>query len=228
METVGLPLGQGELVLRLVAALFLGGLIGLEREGHGRPAGFRTHILVCVGSALVMLVSAYGFRGLGPGVGATWDPARLAAQVVSGIGFLGAGTILREGPTVKGLTTAASLWVVAGIGLAVGIGFYLGAVVTTIVTATALIALDKVETRLLGTRRNSLSLLMVDEPGQLARVAGSLGAHRVNIRSIRIEEAGDGQVEVVLQVEFPPGLAHPELLRELRAIPGVRQATLER
>ena len=114
-------LTQLEIVLRLILAVAAGGLIGLEREIHGRAAGFRTQILVCLGSTLIMLISIYGFEQ--SGVGTTRDPARLAAQVVSGIGFLGAGTILREGTSIKGLTTAASLWVVAGIGLALGAGF---------------------------------------------------------------------------------------------------------
>ncbi|HBL37110.1 MAG TPA: methyltransferase, partial [Firmicutes bacterium] len=108
-----------------MVATLLGAVIGLEREQHGRPAGLRTHILVALGSCLIMLVSIYGFPS---GTGS--DPARLAAQVVSGIGFLGAGTILRDGTSIRGLTTAASLWVVAGIGLAAGTGFYWAAAIT--------------------------------------------------------------------------------------------------
>ena len=111
---------QFEMIARLFLAAILSGLVGYEREIHGRLAGFRTHILVCVGSTLIMLTSMYIFeiyRGL-----ATPDPARIAAQVVSGIGFLGAGTIIRFKASVRGLTTAASLWTIAGIGLAVGSG----------------------------------------------------------------------------------------------------------
>ncbi|MEW6227795.1 MAG: MgtC/SapB family protein, partial [Bacillota bacterium] len=121
-------ISQTEIIFRLVLAMMFGGFIGLERESHKRPAGFRTHILVCVGSALVMMISQYAFVNFARTT--EYDPGRIAAQVVSGIGFLGAGTILREGPTIKGLTTAASLWVVAGIGLAVGTGFYLAGAVT--------------------------------------------------------------------------------------------------
>lgn len=119
-----------EALLRLTLAGVFGGIIGYEREHSHRPAGFRTHILVAVGSALVMLTSSYIFieyQGL-----TNMDPARLGAQVISGIGFLGAGTILREGFSVKGLTTAASLWAVSCIGLAVGIGYYEGAFIATI------------------------------------------------------------------------------------------------
>ena len=118
-------------IFKMALAVLFSGVIGYEREHSHRPAGFRTHILVAVGSALVMMTSGYVFNeyaGLG-----TFDPTRLGAQVISGIGFLGAGTILREGFSVKGLTTAASLWAVSCIGLAVGAGYYTGALVSTIV-----------------------------------------------------------------------------------------------
>lgn len=118
-------------VIKMALAVLFSGVIGYEREHSHRPAGFRTHILVAVGSALVMMTSSYIFKeyeGLG-----TFDPTRLGAQVISGIGFLGAGTILREGFSVKGLTTAASLWAVSCIGLAVGGGYYIGALVSTVV-----------------------------------------------------------------------------------------------
>lgn len=117
-------------IFKMVLAVVFSGFIGYEREHSHRPAGFRTHILVAVGSALVMMTSGYIFKefeGLG-----NFDPTRLGAQVISGIGFLGAGTILREGFSVKGLTTAASLWAVSCIGLAVGGGYYTGALIATV------------------------------------------------------------------------------------------------
>ncbi|NSW91039.1 MAG: MgtC/SapB family protein [Firmicutes bacterium] len=132
-----------EIVARLVLACVLGGIIGYEREHGNRPAGFRTHILVCVGAALVMVTSEYVFKVFS---GKTnLDPARLGAQVISGIGFLGAGTIVREGFNVKGLTTAASLWAVSCVGLAAGIGFYEGAVISTILIYITLMLLKKME-----------------------------------------------------------------------------------
>lgn len=122
-----------EVIIRLMASAFVGGIIGMERESSNRPAGFRTHILVTIGSALMMMVSATAFDPIGQGN----DPMRLAAQVVSGVGFLGAGTIMRDGVNVKGLTTAASIWVCAGIGLAFGAGLYIqGAAGGVIVIAT--------------------------------------------------------------------------------------------
>ena len=131
-----------EIVIRLLMAVLLGGLIGLEREAAGRAAGLRTHVLVCLGSALIMMTSIHIFeiyRGL-----ADVDPSRIAAQVVSGIGFLGAGTIIRYGHNVKGLTTAASLWVIAAVGLAVGSGFMKAAVFTTFLVLLGLIVFGKI------------------------------------------------------------------------------------
>lgn len=136
---------DAEVVLRLLLAVLLSGLVGLEREAKGRVAGFRTHILVCVGSALVMLTGVYmvaHYQGR-----LEVDPTRLAAQVVSGIGFIGAGTIIQFRDSVRGLTTAAGLWAAAGIGLAVGAGFYVGAVAATGIVLVVLYALSDFEQR---------------------------------------------------------------------------------
>lgn len=126
-------------IVKIGLAALLSGIIGFEREHSHRPAGFRTHILVSVGSALVMLTSVY----IAKEQGLTTDVTRMSAQVLSGIGFLGAGTILREGFSVKGLTTAASLWAVACIGIAVGSGFIVGALVATIVIYLTLNSLKR-------------------------------------------------------------------------------------
>ena len=132
-----------QVVWRLLLAAALGGIIGFEREKHNKGmAGFRTHILVSIGSSLIMLVSIYIYEiyiGKAP-----VDPARIAAGVVTGIGFLGAGTIIRSGESVKGLTTAASLWTVSGIGLAVGCGFYIAGWTTAIIAFTTLYLLRKI------------------------------------------------------------------------------------
>ncbi|MBM3245893.1 MAG: MgtC/SapB family protein [Candidatus Omnitrophica bacterium] len=130
---------DGQIMLRLVLSAFLGGLIGLERQLHRRAAGLRTHILVGLGSCLMMLTSLYLFDIYIRMV--PLDPVRLAAGVITGIGFLGAGAIIRDRGGVKGLTTAASLWVVAGIGLAIGCGFYLGGIFTTLLALVALFLL---------------------------------------------------------------------------------------
>jgi putative Mg2+ transporter-C (MgtC) family protein len=120
-------LGDWELVLRLGLAVGLCSLIGLERSSRDEVAGLRTHALVGLGAALFTLVSAYGFAEFTTAAGPRPDPTRIAAQIVSGIGFLGAGAIIRQGLNVRGVTTASSLWIVAAIGMAAGAGFYLGA-----------------------------------------------------------------------------------------------------
>ena len=132
-----------QMITRLLLTLVLSGLIGLERQVHRRDAGLRTHILVALGSCLIMLTSLYVFDIYKDQVGL--DPVRIAAGVVTGIGFLGAGTIIREPDGVRGLTTAASLWVVAGIGLAVGVGFNRVAIYTTVLVLIVLHFLRYVE-----------------------------------------------------------------------------------
>ncbi len=141
MPSAEIPsLGWDDNLFRLALAGVLGGVIGFERELRDREAGLRTHMLVCVGSALFTIVSAYGFRGFlesGDQV-IRADPTRIAAQIVTGIGFLGAGAIIRQGLSVRGLTTAATLWVAAAIGIAAGAGYYSGAVAATAITLVAL------------------------------------------------------------------------------------------
>ncbi len=137
-----------QILIRLSLTLVLSGLIGLERQIHRRSAGLRTHILVALGSCLIMLTSLYVFDIYKNEVNV--DPTRIAAGVITGIGFLGAGTIIREREGIKGLTTAASLWVVAGIGLAMGCGFYSAGVYTTVLALVALIFLRYLEDMILG------------------------------------------------------------------------------
>ena len=131
-------------VLRLVLAVILGGLIGFEREAHGRAAGLRTHMLVCLGSALFMLTSMYIFDMYISST-ANVDPSRIASNIVTGIGFLGAGAIIRYGASIKGLTTAASIWAVAGVGLAVGTGYYSAALAATALILACLFLFRKIE-----------------------------------------------------------------------------------
>lgn len=134
------------ILIRLIFAFLLGGIIGFERERKGRSAGLRTHILVCSGSCLIMLVSIYMYTLFTNEL--SLDPARIAAGVVTGIGFLGAGTIIRSAQEVRGLTTAASVWISAAIGLAVGCGFFSGAFITTVIAFITLYCLKPLEKRL--------------------------------------------------------------------------------
>ena len=135
---------QIELTVRLVVALLLGAVIGWERELQRMPAGFRTHALVSLGSAIFTIVSAYAFAG------PLSDPTRIAAQVVSGVGFLGGGAILHYGGTVRGLTTAASLWAVAAVGMAAGAGLFVVAAVSTVLVIVALEVFQRIERRAKG------------------------------------------------------------------------------
>lgn len=190
-------------LLRLTVAAVLGGIIGLERESINRPAGFRTHVLVCTGSALIMLISIYGFAPAG-GMPLP-DPARLAAQVVSGIGFLGAGTILKEGSTIRGLTTAASLWVVSGIGLAVGSGFLVGAVGTTVLAYTALSVFGRLQEYILDRSRQRIMRIMTfDRPGLLGDIGTLLGSKHVSITNVELARGSqEDQLKIVLLLTLP-------------------------
>src|SRR6188508_1854013 len=139
-----------EIVFRLIAALAAGGLIGLERSHRGRPAGFRTHALVCLSSSLLMLVTVYESHWMPRDAAArvVLDPTRLAQGIMTGIGFVGAGAIIKEGLTVRGLTTAASIWITAAIGILTGVGFYFAAVLGTVLTLGTLSAFRWIERRL--------------------------------------------------------------------------------
>src|SRR6476620_5676581 len=138
------------MALRIVGALLIGGLIGLERTFHGRPAGFRTHSLVCLASSLLMLVTVYQNQWMTvvPLDAIRTDPTRMAQGIMTGIGFLGAGVIFKEGLTVRGLTTAASIWITAAIGILVGIGFWFAAVVGAVATLTVLAIFRWIEAKM--------------------------------------------------------------------------------
>ncbi|HHW02819.1 MAG TPA: MgtC/SapB family protein [Thermoanaerobacterales bacterium] len=215
-----MPLSQMELAIRLLLSIVFGGIIGIERESVNRPAGFRTHILVCVGSTLTMLVSLYIFEQFNSRTSV--DPARIAAQVVSGIGFLGAGTIIREGATVRGLTTAASLWTVASIGLAIGCGFYLAAILATALTFITLISFSRIENYIIQTRYlQRISIIIDDKPGQIGKIGSALGEIHVNIRNIKMESMDGNKLLVTLMVRVPSGLKVNEIISRLLKIDGI-------
>jgi putative Mg2+ transporter-C (MgtC) family protein len=214
---------EQQIVLRLLAAAVLGGLVGLERERHNQPAGLRTHIILTIGSALAMCVSidlAMQFQPYVP----NGDPARLAAQVVSGIGFLGAGAIFKYGTSVKGLTTATSLWTVAIIGLAVGAGHYFPAIVATALLLLALSALDLLEKKyLVSITTRTISMRVQDKPlmvDELKQVFHDLG---IDIKSVSISkdvESNELEFEAIAKVSTQPDM--DKLIGKLSHIQGVR------
>lgn len=188
--------------IRIGMAAILAGVVGFERETSKRPAGLRTHVLVSVASALVMISNLYSLELFN--YRASMDPMRLGAQVISGIGFLGAGTIIKEGPTVKGLTTAASLWSVACIGLACGLGFFSGGIFATLFVLLALIILDKIETLI--NKKDALiqiSVKSIDKPGQIGKIGNELGKHNITIKNISIEPINDYKIIINLLVKAP-------------------------
>lgn len=179
--------------LRILLSLALGGLIGLEREWHNHAAGLRTHILVCVGATIIMLLSIYGFGDFADAYNVRMDPARLAAQVVSGIGFLGAGAIIRNGMSITGLTTAASIWVVAAIGLCVGAGFFYEAVLATALVILILLVLNRFEKSFHSKRsRNEVILRITRAEGGIARITELFEREGLVIASVSLESPDDG------------------------------------
>jgi len=194
-------LGPLELFLRLGLAAVLGSLIGLDRQRLDKSAGLRTHMLVSVGSALVMIVSAYGFEEvLSPGR-VVLDPSRVAAQVVSGIGFLGAGAILRKDQSVHGLTTAASVWTVAAIGLAAGAGLYLASASATVLILVILAVIKPIEDRLLGRDRRHTLTIVAGKELAMAEIESHVRAAGFNVVGFRIrsrKKLGDRQIELTL------------------------------
>ena len=181
-------LTQYDVILRLLVAGILGGLIGFEREMHHQPAGLRTHIILVLGAALAMCISinlSMQFHT----TASNGDPERLAAQVISGIGFLGAGAIFRFGAGVKGLTTASSLWTAAIVGLAVGAGYFLIGGVTTAIVLFALKGLDLVEKRLIrGRMTRTIVVRGADRPGFVDEVKSALTKFDIGLKSISLQK----------------------------------------
>ena len=218
------------MVLRLILAAVFGGIVGMERGSGDRPAGFRTHILVCAGSALIMLVSMYGFEGFDQvpfEYPKNRDSARIAAQVVSGIGFLGAGTILHEGITVRGLTTAASLWMISAIGLATGAGMYFVSLMATFITFITLTAFHSVEKRFAVANSKSdrkyIRVITSNEPGIVADVASFLAQSGVKVKTINVQNSSlNDKVTLELYLKFSKELDLGMLMDGLQQIEGVR------
>jgi putative Mg2+ transporter-C (MgtC) family protein len=195
-------LDSQQTILRLVIAAAAGSVIGFERERLQWAAGLRTHMLVCVGSCLVMIVSAFGFSDVLHDRNVVLDPSRIAAQVVSGIGFLGAGTILLRGEVVRGLTTAASLWAVAAIGLAVGAGLYVAALSTTVIALVILAGVKPIEDYY-RTKLQSRSLTVVAKRGTMtiASLTDTIGARAMRVKQF-VQQQDEGADLDLIQIVF--------------------------
>lgn len=224
---------EWQILLRLLSATVLGGLVGLERERSQRAAGLRTHMMVCLGSCLMMLLSIYGFAAFVEEINVRVDPARLAAAVITGVGFLGAGTILQTGRSVTGLTTAASVWVTAAIGLGVGAGFYFAASVTTLFVLFVLWVLNKVERRWFHRRVERVVILKAeDRPRLMQRIQETLEQRGVRLRKVRLQDASESdsadsqRLTIRLHLQLKE-LTEADLLEEFRRIEGIHAVSLE-
>lgn len=213
-----------EIALRLFLACVFGGVVGFERERNDSPAGFRTHILVSLGSALIMILSMYGFNDF---TTLNKDPARLAAQVVSGIGFLGAGTILRDKTSIKGLTTAASLWVVAAIGLAVGAGFYFS---SFFVTLLVFLTLERSVETYFFRNTQILKVVAINGTCRVKEVNRLLESHSIVPQNISVkllkEENNRTTIEFRLRTPFRK-INIEQIIDDINEIDGIYSAEQE-
>jgi putative Mg2+ transporter-C (MgtC) family protein len=222
---------HGIVTLRLVLAAVIGAAIGVERELRDQAAGLRTHMLVSVGACLFTLVSVYGFEAIASdqAPSARYDVTRVASNIVTGVGFLGAGAIIRHGLSIRGLTTAASLWIVAAMGTAVAVGMYWATVVAAVITIVSLWGLRTVRGRIrrAGGITREILTLRADSEAALDRALDLVQQRGYRIRHLRIEE-GDGGIDGHVEMS-PPGGARPEpLVAELTRVPGVTEVDWDR
>jgi len=210
-------IGWGHIMLRLGLAGVLGAAIGAEREFRERQAGLRTHLVVSVGSALFTIVSAYGFAEFGDKV----DPTRIAAQIVTGIGFLGAGAIIRQGLSVRGLTTAATLWLVAAIGMAAGAGYWQAAVIATVGALLTLWPLRIVAYKVMTRFRPALNRLLVQVPagGSPVPVIEAIERQGGDVIALDVSQEGDRR-SIAVDIALRTGSA-PSVVAAVAEIDGV-------
>ncbi|MDE1194934.1 MAG: MgtC/SapB family protein [Pseudomonas sp.] len=218
-------LSDWEMCIRLLLAALLGSLIGLERERLLWAAGLRTHMLVCVGSCLLMIVSAFGFHDALQMPHTELDPSRVAAQVVSGIGFLGAGSILLRGEVIRGLTTAASLWTVAAIGLAVGGGLYAVGTAATFIILVILVAIKPIER--VYRNRIKVHVLKLIAPTQvltMGKLNEVMGNRSSKVKQFIVEKNSRTDADnITIELVRTSGAQAAEILEQLLSIEGVQE-----
>jgi putative Mg2+ transporter-C (MgtC) family protein len=208
-----------DIVIRLLVALLLGGAIGLERERQERAAGLRTVTMVSLGSCLFTLLGIYGFERT--------DPSRVAAQIVTGIGFLGAGTIFLRKDFVRGLTTAATIWATAAVGMAAATAQYFAAALTTLLVLIVLMVLKPIELRLFRRPHESaVAFQMPRRVDNVERVQAALGGIGVSIQSIKFQEISETEERYEMDLEVPLDCSTGKLLAQLRTVDGMRQISI--
>jgi putative Mg2+ transporter-C (MgtC) family protein len=227
---LGLSFAEADAVFRLLLAILLGGAIGLERESRGRPAGLRTHILVCLGATIIMIASTHMgelTQVLSPASRIQVDPGRIAAGIITGIGFLGAGAIIRIGDLVRGLTTAGCIWFVAALGITIGQGLYALAIVSTSFALVVLLALTKVEQHIQPVVYRSIIVL-----ASLAQAEPIEGRCRALLadRAIRLQDVltrlsvAASQAEITFKISVRHHLQSGATIRAIAALEGVSEA----
>ena len=225
-------LNMASVMLRLTLAMLFGGMIGMERARKGRAAGFRTYMLVCLGAALTMLLSQYEYymlthdwASLAGEIGIRTDVSRFGAQVVNGIGFLGAGTILHEGLTIRGLTTAASLWMVSAIGLAVGSGMFFLSTMATVITMITLVTFHTWEKRFASTSRSDRRFVRIttgNRNGAITDITGYLSSIGIQVKSLNVKKNKDKNSLVIdLYLKLGKNVEGADYIRGLQSIEGV-------
>lgn len=214
---------QLDISVRLLVGSLLGAAIGLERELHAHPAGMRTHLLVSLGSAAFTVLSIFFFETpFTPNGGLPTDPSRIAAQIVSGIGFLGAGAILKYGSSVRGLTTAASLWATAAVGMAAGAGAWVVAVATTVLIVLSLGPLNWLIARLRIRRQHVFRLrILAGRLEALGEISRTLTASRTELAGVSSQRLGKGRYEIELDLRPPPGTKVETIIAAVSSLPGV-------
>ena len=217
-----------QMILRLVIAVILGGIIGWERERRAKTAGLRTHILICLGSTLAMLISYYVYAHGSSDLPLRSDLSRIAAGVLQGIGLLCVASVLRYKDSVIGLSTSASLWTVSAVGLAVGAGFYSAAVVTVALIMIVLIIIAKIENRYIRSHwHKNLNVRLGDNPKVFERIISLAGNHELKIKNIEPSLGEDGHSRnFILQLEYVTD-NHEDFIKELSSIDGVLEVRVQ-
>lgn len=214
------------MLLRLLLSVVLGLFIGIEREMHRQPAGMRTHILICIGATLVTIASVYLPISVS-GIGLSADAARITAQIVSGIGFLGAGAIIKFGATVRGITTAATIWVTAAIGITIGLGLFYFSVIATLLVLVVLVGFESFEQRLFSAEFfKALEVEFSPSALKVAEIRELLVAHHIRVRTVDMHITSHGTANAIFHLRISERVQPDALLAEILAMPSVREAKL--